>query len=93
MSRFVGTVIFVDHKTDFTFAVPITSLMAEETVRAKQQFKLFADKCGVKIRHYHADNGTFAAKLYMDLCKRANQGLTFCGVNMHHQNGRAEKQI
>ena len=86
-SRFVGAVIFVDHKTDFTFAVPITSLMAEEMVRAKQQFELFADKCRVKIRHYHADNGTFAAKLYMDSCKRANQGLNFCGVNAHHQNG------
>ena len=92
-SCFVGAVIFVDHKTDFIFAVPITSLMAEEMVRAKQQFELFADKCGVKIQHYHADNGTFAAKLYMDSCKRANQGLTFCSVNAHHQNGRAEKRI
>ena len=29
-SHFVGAVIFVDHKTDFTSAVPITSLMSQK---------------------------------------------------------------
>ena len=29
----------------------------------------------------------------MDDCALKHQGLTFAGVNAHHQNGRAEQRI
>ena len=48
---------------------------------------------GVIIKHYHADNGRFAERGWMDHCKNAGQTLSFCRVGAHHQNGRAERRI
>ena len=48
---------------------------------------------GVSILHYHADNGRFADNGFMKNCQLKNQHLTYCGVNVHFQNGIAEKKI
>ena len=48
---------------------------------------------GVRIQHYHADNGHFADKGFVNHCQDENQTLTYCGVNAHFQNGVAEKKI
>ena len=45
------------------------------------------------IFHYHADNGRFANKGFIDNCQLNNQHLTYCGVNAHFQNGIAKKRI
>jgi hypothetical protein len=42
---------------------------------------------------YHANNGIFKANKWVDACKNKGQGLTFAGVNAHHQNGIAERKI
>ena len=43
--------------------------------------------------HYHADNGRFADKDFINDCKAQRQGLTYCGVNAHFQNGITERRI
>ena len=43
--------------------------------------------------HYHADNGIFNAEKWRESCRQQRQGLTFAGVNAHHQNGVAERNI
>jgi hypothetical protein len=48
---------------------------------------------GVRIRHYHADNGRFAANGFMNAVKRHQQTKYFCGVSAHFPNGIAEKRI
>ncbi len=48
---------------------------------------------GVKVSHYHADNGRFADNGFLGDVARNNQTISFCGVNAHFQNGRAEKRI
>ena len=48
---------------------------------------------GVKILHYHADNGRFSGNLFIDNIKQNNPFISFCGVGVHHQNGRTEKRI
>jgi len=53
----------------------------------------FAATHGVKICHYHCDNGRFAEKPFTEACKLANQGITFCAAGAHHQNGVAERCI
>ena len=53
-------------------------LTSEETVMAKHAFESSADQRGVKIIHYHADNGRFADNAF--LCKAQRQGLSYCGV-------------
>ena len=45
----------------------------------------------IDIKAYHADNGRFAEKGFRDSVSEANQKITFCGVNAHHQNGLIEK--
>ena len=66
---------------------------AEETIEAKRAFKKYAANRGVTIQAYHADNGIFKAKKWMEECHQQKQNLTFAGVNAHHQNGIAERRI
>jgi hypothetical protein len=51
------------------------------------------DDQGIKIELYHSDNGIFKSKAWQDHCYNNGQGLTFAGVNAHHQNGKAERRI
>ena len=48
---------------------------------------------GICVHHYHDDNGRFADKSFVEDCQRQCQGLTYCGANVHFQNGIAEKKI
>ena len=91
--RYVGATVFVDHFSDFTYIHLMTKLNAEETVKAKQEFERVAESYGVRIRHYHADNGLFATKDFKESVKVAKQTISFCGVGAHHQNGIAERRI
>ena len=68
-------------------------LTSAETVLAKQSFECFARDHGVKILHYHTNNSRFIDKRFIQACKDNNQGLTYCGVNAHFQNGMVEKWI
>ena len=91
--RYTAATIFVDHFSRIRFVHLMTSLSSEETIAAKRAFERFADEHGVKIQHYHCDNGRFADNEFKNACDQANQGLTFCGVNAHFQNGIAERAI
>ena len=71
----------------------MTQLLPEETVEAKQAFEQHASESGVTIIHYHADNGRFYDNAFQAACEQGGQRLTFCNVNAHFQNGRAEKAI
>ena len=68
-------------------------LDAESTVEAKLAFERVAASHGAMVHHYHADNGLFDTKLFKEAVRKSNQTLSFCGVNAHHQNGRAEARI
>jgi hypothetical protein len=91
--RYTGATIFVDHFSRLRFIHLMLDLSAEETLKAKRAFEQFAAKHGVKILHYHCDNGQFADNAFKQSCKEGRQQLTFCGVNAHFQNGIAERAI
>jgi hypothetical protein len=55
--RYTGATIFVDHFSRLRFIHLMLNLSAEETLKAKRAFEQFAAKHGVKILHYHCDNG------------------------------------
>jgi hypothetical protein len=71
----------------------MTVMDANATVDAKLEFERVCSLHGVKILHYHADNGLFDTKAFRSATENAGQTLSFCGVNAHHQNGRAERRI
>jgi len=91
--RYVGSTVFADHFSGLTYVHHQESLSTAETIEAKQAFERYAKHHGVTIRHYHCDNGRFADKAFQDSVSSANQSITFCGVNAHHQNGVAERRI
>ena len=82
--------MFVDHFSDLTYVHLMTEMNAEATVEAKRAFERMAATHGVKVQHYHSDNGLFDTKAFRDSIE---QSLSFCGPNAHHQNGKAETRI
>ena len=58
--------VFVDHHSDFTYSVLMTSCSGDETLQAKQEFEAYAASLGVLISHYHADNGRFQEQKFKD---------------------------
>ena len=92
-ARYTGATIFVDHFSDITYVHLQKSLSAAETIEAKHAFERWTNSCGVKVTHYHADNGRFAETAFMADVAVKGQTISFCGVNAHFQNGRAERRI
>jgi hypothetical protein len=92
--RYTGATVFVDHFSDFTYThLMVGQPTGETTVEAKLAFERVAASHGVPIRHYHSDNGLFDSKVFKTAIEKANQTLSFCGPNAHHQNGKAENRI
>ena len=91
--RYKYATVFVDHATKLGYTYLQTSADADETIKAKRAFEEYAAQRGVQIRAYHADNGIFRANKWVNDCREHRQGLSFAGVNAHHQNGLAERRI
>ena len=93
LQRYKGATVFVDNYSDFTYTHLMTKMNAESTVEAKESFERIAHSHNVPIRHYHCDNGLFDTKAFKLSVHKAKQIISFCGVNAHHQNGKAERRI
>ena len=91
--RYRYATVFIDHYSDLTYTHMHENNSAEQVLEGKLAFERFAYSSGVRIRHYHSDNGVFADKDFIASCKATNQTYSFCGVNAHHQNGVAERRI
>ena len=57
---------FVDDKSDFTFVYDQESTSANKTILAKRAYKAELRKYSKEVRHYHADNGTYAVAKYKE---------------------------
>jgi hypothetical protein len=85
-TRYKNSTIFVDHFLRLQYVYLMTSnLTSSKTIDAKRTFKRFAAEHGIKIAHYHCNNGHFADTAFIRSCKESHQKLTFCGVNTHFQ--------
>ena len=91
--RYSVATIFVDHYSRQGYVHLQESLTANNTLWAKEAFKRYCESSGVKVRQYHADNGHFAKNLFIEDIKQQGQTITYCRVNVHFQNGIAEKRI
>ena len=91
--RYRGATVFIDHYSDYTYVHLMMEMDADATVKAKQAFEQICSEHNVKIRHYHADNGLFDMHAFKLSIQKSGQNLSFCGVNAHHQNGKAENRI
>lgn len=91
--RYTVSTVFVDHFSGLSYVHLQTTTATESTIEAKKAFERFAKVHGVIIRHYHADNHIFDSKAFVAEVQRCGQSISYCAVNAHHQNGRAEKKI
>jgi hypothetical protein len=91
--RYKAATIFVDNFSRMSYVHLQESLTSADTVEAKEACEAFSRNTGVRIQHYHADNGRFADNGFMNAVKQKQQTISFCGVNAHFQNGIAEKII
>ena len=89
--RYTCATLFVDQLSRFSYVHPQTSTNAEETVEAKRAFEALSARYGVKVMHYHADNGIFADNKWRRATADDQQTLSFCGVNTHWHNGVAKR--
>ena len=91
--RYKYATVFVDQFSGYTFVYLQKRLTSDETVMVKHAFESSADQCGVKVIHYHADNGPFTDNAFIADCKAQRQGLSYYRVNAHFQNRIAERRI
>jgi hypothetical protein len=64
--RYKVATIFVDHFSRLSFVHLQESTKGEETLLAKRAFEAYAASFGVVIRNYHADNGRFTERLFLE---------------------------
>ena len=93
IKRFKAATVFVDHYSRLGYIHLQQDLTSNETMKAKQAFEAFAHTHGVRVQHYHADNGRFADNAFRTSIQENQQTISFCGVNAHWQNGIAERRI
>ena len=92
-SHYHTPTLFADHASRYINVSLHISTGAQEVTDAKLKFKREAKEKAMTIREYQADNGVYQSKLFKASCDTLDQKMTFCRVNMHHQNGIAEQQV
>jgi hypothetical protein len=58
----------------------------DKTILAVNAFEKVLSQANCIVKHFHADNGAFAHKRFLDEVNRKDQKITFCDVGAHHQN-------
>ena len=70
-----------------------SNLTSEETPKEKKALEAYSQKQVVIIRHYHADNGRFTNKYFIDSVNTQGEKISYYGVKAQFQNGIEEKRI
>ena len=92
--QFTCATIFHDAGSGVIKIYPQTSASASSTLISKGKFEDFLwQEAGIRVKHYHSDQGVFASKLFRDDCSNLNQEQTFSGAYAKHQNSLAERSV
>ena len=65
--------MLVDQYSHYTYVYLQWSITSTETIQAKHSFERLAEDMGIRIHHYHANNGWFADKGFIQDCQRQCQ--------------------
>ena len=91
--RYKYATVYIDQFSGFSFIYLQQTVSAQETLQSKQAMERYAQAQNIIINAYHADNGIFKAKEWVQACHDARQQLPFAAVGAHHANGKAEHRI
>jgi len=92
-ARICAATVSVDYVTGYIHVGLMRDQSGDSTLQCKHEFEHLCATRDVSVKHYHADNGRFAERSWMDDAKESSQRVTFCGVGAHHQNGITENAI
>jgi len=92
-NKYHHATVFIDHYLEYGFVYFHTQITTEETIKAKKAFEAHLRTMDVMVEHYHTDNGRFSDKGSIQEIHHQGQTISFCGVNAHWQNERAERRI
>jgi hypothetical protein len=92
-SKYTCAMIFIDKFSNKDFVYCQMKMNTKQTLEAKAHCEQHFREHSVTIQHYHSDNGQFYNGEFCKSCLKANQKLTFCGVNAHHQNSITKNHI
>ena len=68
--RYKYATVFVNQASHMGFVYLQKTCSAEETIEAKRAFEQYAENRGVRVPAYHADNGIFKAKKWIEECRQ-----------------------
>jgi hypothetical protein len=71
--RYKAATVFKDHFSKVKYVHYMEKITSEETIKAKQAYERWAGEQGVKVIRYHADNGRFADKAFINDCNSKQQ--------------------
>ena len=83
----------MDHFSDLNYIYFMYEITSEETKYSIKRFERHAAGFNGKLEHYHCNNGRFADNAFIQHCEGMGQGIIYCGVNTHFQNGHDKKAI
>ena len=91
--RYRCATIFLDHYSSLSYVHFQSSISGEDALDAKKAFEAYARSKGVRIQHYHADNGRFTDRKWIDHVQQEGQIISYCAAYAHFQNDKSEKRI
>jgi hypothetical protein len=71
--HYTAATVFVDHYSRLKYVHLMTELTSEETMDAKRALEHFAEQHGIRILHYHCNNGRFADNAFKNSCSAKGQ--------------------
>ena len=82
-----GCTTFCDHISDYVYVHLMRDFTVDETILTVNAFEKVLAQAQRFVKHYHANNGAFVHKAFLDEVNCKDQKITFCAVDAHHQNG------
>ena len=80
--RYNCATVFVDHHSRLGYVHLQKTQTAEETLQGKALFERKCASFGVKVEHYHADNGVFASLKWREACETLHQGYSLSLIHI-----------
>ena len=91
--RFWGSVIYVDHFSDFIYSHLIKGTTSADTLESKYGYEREVADYSIKVKACHANNLCFSDNNFIGNCINHNQKITFYGVGAHRQNAVVKSKI
>ena len=91
--RYRYATVFVDNYSKLGYTHLQKTQTAKETLEGKALFEWKCATFGIRVHHYHSDNGVFTALMWKEACAAAGQSYSYSGVNAHFQSGVSERRI